>query len=65
MRASLEKSIFILYSNQLKKYDLICDPLIIGSLVPKQQIHCMIVLTKINSISASKQTAVEMEVINE
>lgn len=51
------------YSNQLEKYDLIAGPLIIGSPVHEQQIHCMIVLAKINPISASRET-VEMEVIN-
>lgn len=58
-----KKIYFYTYSNQLKKCDLIAGPLIIGSPVHEQQIHCMIVLAKINPISASRET-LEMEVIN-
>lgn len=58
-----KKIYFYTYSNQLTKYDLIASSLIIDSPVHEQQIHCMIVLEKINPISASMET-VEMEVIN-
>lgn len=58
-----KKIYFYTYSNQLKKYDLITGPLIIDSPVHEQQIQCMILLAKINPISASRET-VEMEVIN-
>lgn len=58
-----KKIYFYTYSNQLTKYDLITSSLIIDSPVHEQQIHCMIVLAKINPISASMET-VEMEVIN-
>lgn len=51
-----KKIYFYTYSNQLKKYDLIIGLLIIDSPVHEQQIHCMIVLAKINPISASRKT---------